>query len=84
MTSMSVFPYLLQTFYCSKYLKSKLLINCIFSPRQPRNRVRGHIKIRLRYPTDENWASAPPSGEDPIGPPVEEAGKIWLMKKILV
>lgn len=47
--------------------------DCVLRPRQPRNRVRGHIKIRLRYPTDENWASAPPSGEDPIGPPVEEA-----------
>jgi len=37
--------------------------DCVLRPRSPRNRVRGHIKIRLRYPPDEHWAASTQTNE---------------------
>ena len=33
--------------------------DCILRPRATKNRVRGHIKIRLRYEIDEAWDTQP-------------------------
>lgn len=51
--------------------------DCVLRPRQTRNRVRGHIKIRLRYPPDETWTATEPqeSEETETRPPAD--GSDW-------
>ena len=38
--------------------------DCILRPRATKNRVRGHIKIRLRYEIDEAWDAQAENNED--------------------
>lgn len=39
--------------------------DCILRPRTAKNRVRGHIKIRLRYEIDDTWNAETPPADEP-------------------